>query len=251
MIITANSTPHTVDIRESFTPIFKRAIKFITSLNGKYQPSDRGAVSDKYECVFTVIGDIADINDLVDDLYLNSGQLTIDTQGGKIFGTGVDHSGTFTCNLLNKPKYPIRDLRTATVQLKVRVVSPIVYDSGIPATLPTLFYQWPVNREINVQKSPFDAIEVGDFGNVTRVDSLGVAIKSEVANVKFKQKDDEFGRLHRFVAATRGDSFLLNTETCLELFLNSTSESVKIIDFKYKPDGIKYWDVTMKLVNNV
>jgi hypothetical protein len=251
MIITANSVVHNVDIRKAFTPVYKRALKFITSLGGKTQVSDRGENSDKYECTFTVIGNTADINSLVSDLYENSGQITIDTEGGKIFGTGVDHSGVFTCNLLNKPVYPVRDLLTATVKIKVRVVSVIVYDSGIPATLPTLLYKWPVGREVNVQKSTFDTIDQGDFGQVVRVDSSGDPIKAEVAKISLNQKEEDFGQLHRFVAAQRGNTVAINTNVCLELFLNSTSNNVKITKFTYKPDGFRNWDVSMTLVNNV
>ena len=72
-----------------------------------------------------------------------------------------------------------------------------------------------------------------------------------MALVRLKQKDSEFGQLHRYIANLRGASFTLNTNAHLELFLNSTSESVKVLNFKYKPDGIKYWDVEMELVNNV
>ena len=251
MIITANGNSKTVSIQKSYTPVFKRALKFITSLNGKTQVSDRGADADKYECTFTVIGNTADINLLVTDLYNNTGQVLIDTQGATIFGTGVDHSGVFTCNLLNKPVYPVRDLLTATVKLKVRVVSAIVYDSGIPATLPTLLYKWPINKEINVQKSQFDAIEQGEFGEVVRVDSSGVPIKAEAVKVNIHLKEQEFGELHRYIADQRGSTIAINTNVCLELFLNSTSNNVKITNFTYKPDGIKHWDVSMTMVNNV
>ena len=251
MIITADGNAKTVNIQKSFTPVFNRALKFITSLNGKSQVSDRGANADKYECTFTVIGNTADINALVTDLYNNTGQVLIDTEGSKIFGTGVDHSGVFTCNLLNKPVYPVRDLLTATVKLKVRVVSAIVYDLSIPATLPTLLYKWPIGREINVQKSQFDAIDQGDFGEVVRVDSSGNPIKSEVAKISMKQKASEFGELHRYIADQRGNTIAINTNVCLELFLNSTSNNVKVTNFTYKPNGFNHWDVSMTLVNNV
>jgi hypothetical protein len=251
MIITANGNNRTVNIRESFSPVFKRALKFITSMNGKNQVSDRGANSDKYECTFTVIGNTSDINTLVDDLYNNAGQILIDTQGGKIFGTGIDHSGVFTCNLLNDPVYPVRDLLTAIVKLKVRVVSPIVYDASITPELPTLFYQWPIKREVNVQKSNFDSIDQGDFGEVVRVDRSGNPIKSEVCSISLRQKDDEFGKLHRYIADQRGSTISINTNLVLELFLNSTNNNVKVKGFTYKPDGIKYWSVSMTLVNNV
>lgn len=251
MIITANGNSHTVDISAKFTPTYIRKIKFFNSLNGKTQVSDRGANSDKYECSFTVLDDTAKVEALVNDLYLNQGQITIDTEGGKIFGSGVDHSGVFTCNLLNKPSYPIRDLLTSSVNLKVRVVSAITYNLGIPATLPTLLYQWPVSREINVQKSNFDSIDFGDFGSVTRVDSTGVSLKAETVKVKFNMKDSEFGQLHRYLAEQRGSTIAINTSAVLELFLNSTSNNVKVTQFNYAPNGFNFWDVELTLVNNV
>jgi hypothetical protein len=140
---------------------------------------------------------------------------------------------------------------TATVKLKVRVVSAIAYDLSIPATLPTLLYQWPIAREINVQKSQFDSIDQGDYGEVVRVDSSGDPIKAEVAGIKLKMHDSEFGELHRYLADQRGDTIAINTNVCLELFLNSTSNNVKVTKFTYKPDGVKHWDVSMTLVNNV
>lgn len=250
MIITANSVPHTVDIEKKFRPSFIRSLKFITSMSGKTQVSDRGADEDKYECTFTVIGDIADIDSLVTDLEAENGQITIDTEGLKIFGSGVDHSGTFICNIGGVIRNPIRDLVTSTVTLRVRVVSPIVYDGSIPVTLPALFYQWPVGREINHQTNEYDSLSIGDYGKAVKVDAVGDAIKGEIASFTLKQKDSEFGELHRFVADTRGASFTLNTSN-LELFLGSTSESVKITRFDYVPDGFNFWDVTLTLVNNV
>jgi len=252
MIINANGTNHTVNIEKKFKPVYTRALKFVTTLNGKTQVSDRGEDADKYDCTFTVIGDTAGINTLVSNLWLEKGQITIDTDGAKIFGTGIDHSGIFTCNILSKPiAYPVRDLLTSTVKLRVRVVSAIVYNTSITAVLPTLFYQWPIGRDINVQKIPYDSISFGDYGVNVRVDGAGNPIKSEIAKIKLKQTDDEFGQLHRAVALTRGATFELDTSVCLELFLGSTSTNVKILDFKYSPNGLKFWDVSITLANNV
>ena len=250
MIITANSVPHTVDIEKKFKPTYIRALKFITSMSGKTQDSDRGADADKYECTFTVIGDINDIDSLVADLEAENEQITIDTEGLKIFGSGIDHSGTFICNIGGIIRNPIRDLVTSTVTIRVRVVSPIVYDGSIPVTLPTLFYQWPVGREINHQSNEYDSLSIGDYGKAVKVDSLSVAVKGEIASFSLKQKDSEFGQLHRFVADTRGSNFTINTSN-LELFLGSTSETVKITRFDYTPDGFNFWDVDITMVNNV
>jgi hypothetical protein len=250
MIITANGTPHTVDIEKRFRPVYIRALKFITSMSGKTQVSDRGANADKYECTFTVIGDIADIDALVADLENETEQITIDTEGLKIFGSGIDHSGTFICNVGGVVTDQIRDLVTSTVTLRVRVVSPIVYDSSIPVTLPTLYYQWPVGREVNRQSNEFDTISIGDYGKSIKVSGASTPIKGQVTTFQLKQKADEFGQLHRFVADTRGSSFTINTSN-LEIFRGSTSETVKITRFDYTPDDFNFWDVTITMVANV
>jgi len=251
MIITANSIANSVEVNSKFKPTYIRALKFITAMSGKTLVSDRGENADKYECTFTVVGGLDDISSLVTNLNAETGQIIIDTEGGKIFGSGIDYTGTFTCNVMNIIEYPIRDLVTALVTIKVRVVSPIVYNASIPTTLPELFYDWPVKRSINKQKTPFQALEQGDFGNSTRVDSTGTPFNSQSVTVRLRATDEEFGQLHRFVADKRGDTFTLNTGVCLELFLNSTSESVIITNFKYTPDGFKFWNVEMTMVNNV
>ena len=249
--IYAGGAIHNVDIRKDFKPVYIRSLKFATAMNGKVQVSDRGDDADKYECTFTVIGDTADIETLAENIYKDVDQLLILTNGIKLFGEGLDHSGSFYVNLVSGViDYPIRDLLTSTLTLKVRVVSAVTYDTSIPATLPDLHYQHPIKRKITSQKSYFDSIAFGDYGAIYR--GAGSApTKVEEVTVSLDMTSEQFGQLHRFVAVTRGDSFTLDTSVCLELFLNSTSTSVKITKFSYSPNDAKNWRASITLVNNV
>jgi hypothetical protein len=252
MIITTSNGAHTVDILDDFFPKYIRALKFFESYSFKTKVSDRTALSDKYECSFTVIGDTADVNDLVFDLSIEKSQIIINTQGIAIFGTGIDHGTPFICNMIGRPvKYPVRDIRKTAFKVNVKVVSPVAYDSQYPTTLPRLFYQWPIARGFTRNRREFNSSLIGGEGVVTIVDSEGVPLKGESAGIKVLMTNDEFGQLHRFVANLRGDSFTLDTETFLELFLQSSSEDVKMKVFKYRPKGFNLWEVDMVLVNNI
>lgn len=252
MIITANGNAHTVDILKDYRPVYNRALKFFQSYNGKTQVSDRGANADKYKCSFTVIGDISDINDLVTDLYNETGQVTINTEGFKIFGSGIDHSGNFDCNISAQDyKYPIRDIKKSLIQLTVDVVSQIVYDSSVAIELPELLHQFPVDRSVSRRSNAFQSISYGDYGNSVSTDSTANVLESQVYPAKFNMRNADFAKLHRYVANLRGNSFTLNTNAHFEPFLGSTSESVKVLSFRYRPDGINRMNVEMELVNNI
>lgn len=252
MIITANAIQHNVDILKTFAPAFNPAFKFVKAMNGKYRGSDRGIEADKYSSTINIIGDISDINDLASNLRLEKGQITVDTEGAEIFGPAIDYTSPIICNILNKPtSYPIRDLLTATLKLNVKPTTALTYDGAVPTTLPELFYQWPVSRQVGDGGQPFTTLKSGDFGNSVLVDNGSVAIKSELAKVKFLMTTDEMAQLQRFVSVNRLATFLLTTEVCLELFLGSTSTTVMITDFKFAPSGINYWNSTLTLVNNV
>jgi len=255
MIITANSVPHSVDILKRFKPVYKRALAFVELMSGKIRVSDRGTESDKYSCTFTVIGDNVDIEALISDLNLESGQITIDTEGGKIFGPGIDHSSPFTCNIGGVFRYPVRDPLTTVIELTVMVVSPVIYDASVPIELPELYYQLPIERILSNQVTTFDSMTTGDYGRTKMfrniIPTVNGPITKQSVKVKLKQCNEEMAKLHRFVADTRGDPFTLATNTHLELFLNSNSEDVIIKDFKFVPDGLKFWNVTMTLTNDV
>lgn len=249
MIITANGVQHNVDILTNFTPVYTRALKFDKTLSGKYYVSDRGPTNDKYSCKITVIGDDSDVTTLVDNLYREHGQTEVDTEGIKIFGDGIDHSNPFTCNFTTN-KYPIRNVRNTTLDITLVVVSEIVYDTSIPIELPELFYSYPVNRTLTPMKTNYDTMAYGDYGVMTKVDFLDNALKTEVLDISVSIDCNEFGKLHRYVADLRGDSFLLNTNSHFKTFLNSNSEEVKILKFSYKYDGPNYWKVKMSLTNS-
>lgn len=249
MIITANGNAHSVDIRKGFKPKYIRALKFDKTLSGKYYVSDRGADSDKYTCKFTVIDEDTVITPLVKDLYSESGQITIDTEGFNIFGDGIDHSGLFICNYSFK-NYPITNIRTATVEIAVKVVSAIVYDSSVVAELPSLFYKYPVKRSISTYKNSYDSMAIGDYGNNVLVDYAGQNMKSEGLAVSITTDCNDFAKLHKFIAELRGDYFLLNNNEHFKPFLDSSSEYVKILKFDYSPNGEKYWNVSLTLTND-
>lgn len=253
--IWANGQQHTVNIESGFTPKYTRALKFITALNGKTQVSDRGADSDRYEVKLKVIGDNADIEALADDIRADKNYILIDCYV-PIFGTGIDYTSGISVNVKNGVVvYPVRDLITSTLELDVKAIVPMSYDLTVSPTLPDLNIQHPVNRKIITKKTPFESMKIGaydyDYGVSSMVQSGGSPIVSESVTFSVSCDSDDFAKIHRFVATTRGNSFTLDTSVCLELFLNSTSTSVKITNFSYKPDGVKNWKATFTMINNV
>lgn len=249
--IYANNIKHTVNIKKGFNPVYTPAIKFITAMNGVTTASDRGETADKYDVTFTVIGDTADIESLANDIYLEDNQVLLDSGDLRLFGQGIDHSLPYTCNVMNDPiSYPMRDRITSTLTLKLRLLTAPIYDSSVSTSLPTILYSFPVYRKIDTFKSPWDSIARGDYGNSVRTGGSSV-IKSEIVTIQTRMKNSEFAQLHRFVANTRASTFQLDTNTCLELFLNSISTNVKIVKFSYAPDGIGFWKANLTLVNNV
>jgi len=252
MIITTNGNSHTVDIQRTWTPLYKRAIKFYSSFSGVVDSSDRGSTSDKYSCTFTVIDETAIINSLVDDLSKEDTQITLDTEGVKLFGQGIDHSGLFTCNVINNSKpYPIINKLQSTMTITVTVVSAITYDSAYATTLPQFIYEWPIERNIEVIYSNFDTPSTGDYGTVSINDPDGNILNTETVKISMKLFNSEFGQLHRFIANQRASSFTLSTSSFLELFLNSNSENVIITNFTYKPIQYNLWAVTLSMTNSI
>jgi len=248
MIITfSDLTAYTVDIEKSYQPAWFRAIKFYSSFSQSILNSDRGIDSDKYSCSFSIIGDIDDLKLIATSLNGEKKQITIDTEGEKIFGPAIDHTSVFTCNILNDVSYPIRDILTVTIPLSVQVVSPVVYDGAVSSILPELFYQLPVNRLISFHKRPFSATTQGDYGNMVRVDSSGDTINAETATIEINQTGDELAQLQKYLSTKRGDSFIITT-TNIELFLNSLSTSVIATAFSFRQTSVKFWTATLTLV---
>jgi len=248
MIITfSDLTAYTVDIQPSYQPSWSRAIKFYSSFSQSLLSSDRGINSDKYNCSFSIIGDIDDLKLIATSLNSEKKQITIDTEGEKIFGPAIDHTSVFTCNILNEVSYPIRDILTSTLQISIQAVSNIVYDGSVSAVLPELFYQLPVNRLISFHKRPFSASTQGDYGNMVRVDNLGNVINAETATIVLDQTTEELAQLQKFLSTQRGYPFILTT-TNIELFLNSLSTSVVVTSFSFKQVNVKFWTASLTLV---
>lgn len=251
MRINIDSTWYDVDILKTFKPTYRQSTKFTRSINGKYRGSDRGVLSDKFATTFTIIGDIADINILASALYLEAGTVIVDAEGAQIFGSAIDYSSTFFA-LASKPtNYNIRDLVTATITLSIIPTKVPEYLSSVSATLPDLFYQWPVNRSLNDRNTPQRPLNDDNNYTTVIVDGSGDPIKSESATVRFDMTGDEFAQLQKFHGVNRLTPFTLNTSVCLELFLNSTSTSVIITKLGFKPNGIDRWTASLILVNNI
>ena len=248
MIITVDSTQYTVDIERVFTPTYIQSTTFITGYNGNTQVSDRGLLRDKYLSKIKVIGDRADIEAIADSLYNETDTIDIDTQGKEIFGPAIDYSSPFTCLVKNKLSYPIRDLLTATIELTVqpRLFAYVAQ----PAYTDAPFYQFPIKRDVSKTRSTSDSIITGGTTNTsTLVNNSLDPIKTEISSFSLDMSRDELAKLQYFYGVTnRGATFTLDTDTSLELFLNSISTSVKITKFSFKPKNFKFWTVNMTVV---
>jgi hypothetical protein len=247
MIITTSNNVIDVDVKSSFTPYWDMAIKFYESFSGKTLSSDRGISSDKFGSTFIIVGSKADIEAIAEDIKNEISQITIQLSGEPIFGTAIDYSSPFICNVLNTVSYPIVDFVTAELELKISVVSPIVYLSAIPSTLPTLIYENKIERKIDYNKTAFSSPSQGDYGLTVITDGLRVALHKEIAIVKVNLKSDIMAQLHKFLSLQRGVAFTLTTSN-INLFLNSTSSSVIVTKFVYNRSNLKFWNAELTLV---
>ena len=246
MIITTTSGAFTVGVKEQFSYQWKRAIEFYNAFNGAQQASDRGITQDKHEASFTVIGDIADIEALALALRNEKEQITLTLDGEPIFGSAIDYSSAITCNIISKISYPIKDVKTATLPIKVRAIGAI-YDGTIPSTKPDMFYQFPVSRIAELNRNAFESPEFsGDYGVVTMVDGSGSGVAKESATVKVINKTNTIAQLQRFLSIQRGDSFSLTTSN-MELFLGQTTSNVICTSFSTSRQNVNFWEATLTL----
>lgn len=246
MIITTASNVFTVNVKSSFTPVWDRGIKFYESFRGKTLYSDRGINSDKFGSTITIVGSKADIESIANDITREISQITIALNGEPIFGTAIDYSSSFVCNVLNSVSYPIVDFVTAELELSVSVVSPIVYLGSVPSTLPDLVYDNEIERDISYKKTAFASPIQGDYGLTVVTDGLRVPLYKEVAIVNVDLKSDTMAQLHKFLSIQRGTAFTLST-TNIKLFLNSTSNDVIVTNFTYKRSNLKFWKAELTL----
>jgi hypothetical protein len=246
MIITTSNNVFAVDVKSIFTPYWSRGIKFYESFSGKTLSSDRGINSDKFGSTFTIVGAKSEIENIANDITREISQITIQLDGEPIFGTAIDYSLPFVCNVVNKVSYPIVDFVTAELELTVSVVSPIVYLGAVPSTLPELIYDNQIARDVNYKKTAFSSPSLGDYGLTVVTDGIRVPLYKEVAVVNVSLKSDKMSQLQKFLSIQRGDSFTLTTSN-IKLFLNSTSSNVIVTNFTYSRSNLKLWKAELKL----
>jgi len=246
IITTSGGTVFNVGVKESFNYTWIRAIEFYNTFNGSQQSSDRGLSVDRHESAFTVIGDIADIELLAETLRYETKQITLQMDDEPIFGVAIDYSVPIVCNMLSKISYPIRDVKTATLPIKVRALNAI-YNATIPSAKPELFYQFPVSRKAELNTVAFDSPIIGDYGIVTLVDDTGNPLAKESAQVKVINKTPIIAQLQKFLSVQRGDSFSLTTAN-MELFLGATTSDVICTEINMTRQNVNFWEASLTLV---
>jgi hypothetical protein len=249
MILTVGLNDYEIDVTKNFTPTYLRAIKFSKSISGKVFAQDMGSEFDRYSVSIKLIGDRVDIDEIALVLASHNGQVTLDTQGLPVIGTGINYSTPFTCNY-SFNKWDVEDVITGTIDLFLNITSQVVYDLTIPNTLPTLIYDFPINRNAFQGKNNFDSMAIGGSGVNFLLNIYGDPEYSQETNVKMKLTYLEFAQLHRFIASNRATPFNITTSAALNLFLNSTTTSVIITNFTYKMSTLKMWDVSITLAKN-
>jgi hypothetical protein len=259
MIINVNGTSFDVKVLDKFVPTYSRAIKYEPMMNGSTYTSDRGVESDKYDTSITIIGDTEDMLLLVNDLILETNQITVSCNNEYIFGPALDYSTPFTCNVIGEPiSFPVRDVLTTTISLKLRIVSQVVYDGTVSSSLPDIYYNLPVNRVTTLDRHTFNTISQGDFGVTTLIDNFSNPINRRECTFTALHTKEEMSQLQKFVSTQRDRIFTWTTNKVLSLFDNPTNPDasnvyeygVKIKGFSFRPNGKLQWDSSITLIQD-
>lgn len=250
MIITVNGNQHTVQIEKDFSPKFQTGIKASQLFNGSFYFTDRGVGGDKMYSKFKISGLTNDINSLVDDLYLEDSTITLNCEDyEKIFGPGYNYAATIIC-VYDFKVYDIESIETSILEIEVRA-NQLSFLSGQNFIVD--FIRYPVKRVIETAKNSFLSLKQDDFGGRlrdtnTKVDGSGYPTKAEIATVEYDLKDSEAKDLFLYIRSIRDNSFLFQTNSHFEVFLNKTDSYVKVLDLKMKPNGIGFWVFTVTLI---
>jgi hypothetical protein len=238
-----------VDVSDNFTPSYERAIKSVQKMNGDYYFSDRGETFDKYNSKI-VLTDITDhINDICKSLYECKGLIFIDTEGGNIFGPalvgGYSDDNVFLCQYQFQ-KYDIDNIQTSILELTLK---PVQFDyKNISGEFSPDFIEYNVGRDLESQKNAWQSLERGSYGVSVRENGSSTNLKTQTTKFVMSLTNDEMSKLQVYVSEQRSTAFALNTNSHFQPFLNTNSQSVKILNFSFKPNGFNFWDVNLTLV---
>jgi hypothetical protein len=247
MIIDIGGVQTSIDVKVGFSPLITRAIKYQTLSEGTLKERDKGEQADKHSSSFSIPGDSVNIEALAEELWDHNGQvsLTVD-RAAEVFGPAVDYSSPILCNVLRDPlNYRKTDILTAGIALRVQVVGPLTYRAEIPAGLPTLRYQFPIDREFSKAPSTFISANNTDYGVAQRVDSSGDNVKVEKVSFTVRQTRDQAAQIQKFMRTQRATPYTLETSDCLTLFFTSNSTSVKFTAFSMKRKKYNLYEVRL------
>jgi hypothetical protein len=248
MILTIGSNDYEIDVNNDFNPLYSPAITSQALANGNYFFADRGAEFDRRSVSFDIVGEIADINDIVSVLKDHKGNVSIDTNGLHLFGSGLDYSSAIECNYTIS-NYNIEDIRTSEIKVTLSAVNDIPFLISVPSTQPKFIYSMPFERNVKQVKNNFQSMQLGgERGASILVNSVDSVLSENVVKLNTTLFHSEFANLFKFIYTNRATPFTVNTT--FKLFFNSLSNSVILTNFTFKPSGAKLWEVSFNLVKN-
>lgn len=231
------------------------ALQWIELTNGNWISVDRGASQDIYQSEISLYGTETEINNIIDQIEANrvggdnyftlSSFNEVDDQ---IFGADIDYSSSLDVTVIDWKKRKQKQFKSFTLNITLQLVeNPYPYDGtpSLPTLRPLIGYTGDSTYTINKIDSYDNTFEYIDHESDTGFFE-GVFILTQA----------EMKAMRRYLLSTiRGSAMSISAIQGVTYPFGTKRGgypiSVKVIDFEDTLININFWNLKIKLVENI
>lgn len=255
MYITGTGITPFIFMNFRFKPITKISLQWVQVANGNWVATDLGAAQDIYQSELSIFGTETVINNFIEQIELNRANETnyfalsqFNQVDDQIFGADIDYSGSLDVTVIEWKKRQQRQFKTYILNLTLQLIEyPYPY-SGTPS-LPTLKPQIGY-----VGDSLYTVNKIDSYDNTfTYIDH---SCDTGIYEGDFHFNHTDMKAFRRYLMSTiRGSTMTINTLNGVTypfgINRGTYPITVKVLDFKDELINLNYWNIHLKLAENI